>query len=70
MSQICKVCGVYAVLKCGGCKIVVYCGKDHQKSDWKNGHKNQCKCYEVNICDPKKNLKICISPVETNLFVT
>ncbi|XP_037033385.1 SET domain-containing protein SmydA-8-like [Bradysia coprophila] len=47
MSQICVVCGVSAALKCGGCKMVVYCGKEHQKSDWKSGHKNRCKCFEI-----------------------
>lgn len=47
MDQICVVCGVLADLKCGGCKNVVYCGKDHQRVDWKSGHKNQCKCFEV-----------------------
>lgn len=47
MSQNCVVCGVYALLKCGGCKNAVYCGKYHQKFDWKRGHKIQCKCFEV-----------------------
>lgn len=47
MTSVCKVCGISADLKCGGCKIAVYCGRDHQKFDWKSGHKNQCKCFEV-----------------------
>lgn len=47
MAQTCVICGVSAGLKCGGCKSVVYCGKDHQKLDWKGGHKKQCKCFEV-----------------------
>lgn len=43
----CEICGVAADLKCGGCKSVFYCGKDHQKKHWKNGHKLQCRCFEV-----------------------
>lgn len=48
MTENCVICGIPAGLKCGGCKNVVYCGKDHQKLDWKGGHKKQCKCFEVN----------------------
>ncbi|XP_055373089.1 SET domain-containing protein SmydA-8 [Condylostylus longicornis] len=43
----CPVCGVKASLKCGGCKNVVYCGKEHQKIHWKKEHKNNCKCFEI-----------------------
>lgn len=43
----CEICGIAADLKCGGCKNVFYCGKDHQKKHWKNGHKSQCRCFEV-----------------------
>lgn len=40
----CKVCGKTGdeVMKCGGCKVVAYCGKDHQREDWK-AHKVLCK---------------------------
>lgn len=44
----CAVCGVAASQKCGGCRNVVYCGKEHQIVHWKKGHKAECKCYEVN----------------------
>lgn len=47
----CEFCGISASLKCSGCKNVVYCGKEHQKLHWKNGHKSKCKCYEVNLSE-------------------
>lgn len=47
MTNTCAVCGVPAHQKCGGCKNVSYCGKEHQKIHWKKGHKAECKCYEV-----------------------
>lgn len=45
--QNCPICGIPSKLKCGGCKNVVYCGKDHQKQHWRKEHKGQCKCFEV-----------------------
>lgn len=32
-------------LYCAGCKVVAYCGKDCQKSDWLSGHKKQCETF-------------------------
>jgi len=38
----CKVCGkTDAIKRCGRCMVVGYCGKEHQKSDWK-AHKKIC----------------------------
>jgi MYND finger len=38
----CKVCGKPdKTLRCGQCKVVAYCGKEHQKADWKI-HKRIC----------------------------
>jgi hypothetical protein len=45
LVQKCAVCGVHSTLKCGGCKMVYYCGKEHQTLHWKSGHKNVCKSF-------------------------
>jgi len=38
----CKVCGETENTKrCGRCKVVAYCGKEHQTADWKV-HKKVC----------------------------
>jgi MYND finger protein len=37
----CKICGKTKTMKCGRCKVVAYCGKDHQKADWAT-HKKIC----------------------------
>jgi len=42
-SRTCIVCNKNAEFSCGGCKLVNYCGKDHQKQDWKTVHKTECK---------------------------
>ena len=39
----CALCGVRSAAKCSGCKIVGYCGRDHQLLAWKRqGHKASC----------------------------
>lgn len=43
MSKACSVCGKPANFTCGGCKLVSYCGKEHQKQDWRGSHKSVCK---------------------------
>lgn len=38
----CKLCGkTDAIKKCARCMVVGYCGKEHQKADWKT-HKKNC----------------------------
>lgn len=38
----CKICGRKEGMKrCGRCKAVAYCGRDHQKADWKL-HRKTC----------------------------
>ncbi|KAJ6440095.1 globin-like-protein [Purpureocillium lavendulum] len=42
----CNVCGETAGSKrCARCRAVAYCGKEHQRSDWRR-HKESCKCPE------------------------
>ena len=41
MSNKCGFCFKDSVLKCGRCKKIFYCSKEHQKSHWKI-HKKQC----------------------------
>ncbi|KAF2188856.1 hypothetical protein K469DRAFT_702561 [Zopfia rhizophila CBS 207.26] len=38
---LCKVCGEMNAKRCARCKVIVYCGKEHQKVDWKV-HKRVC----------------------------
>ncbi|CAH0564026.1 unnamed protein product [Brassicogethes aeneus] len=46
MGDLCAECNQPAELKCSACKLVSYCGKDHQKSHWKT-HKTLCRPFEV-----------------------
>lgn len=43
------------LLRCGGCRFLVYCGADHQKQDWK-AHKPLCKLlsalHQARAADP------------------
>lgn len=42
MSETCKVCGRKdGVSRCTGCRVVFYCGKEHQSAD-RPGHKAAC----------------------------
>lgn len=42
MPGSCAVCNQPSGLTCGGCKLINYCGKDHQKIHWKQTHKKNC----------------------------
>jgi hypothetical protein len=38
----CQVCGkTEGIKKCGRCNTIGYCGKEHQKADWR-AHKKRC----------------------------
>ena len=41
-QDICIVCGCTGSKRCSKCHKVTYCGKDHQRLDWKAGHKMLC----------------------------
>ncbi|XP_066248550.1 programmed cell death protein 2 [Euwallacea similis] len=43
LVDVCNLCGISAHQRCGQCKKVIYCCKEHQVIDWKSGHKQQCK---------------------------
>ncbi|XP_050677189.1 SET domain-containing protein SmydA-8 [Leptidea sinapis] len=43
----CDVCQKPANQTCGGCKLVFYCSKDHQKVAWKDGHKINCRPFKI-----------------------
>lgn len=47
----CEVCQQPANQTCGGCKLVYYCSKAHQKHAWKEGHKFQCRPYKIEHSD-------------------
>ena len=45
-EKLCASChkdlGEEGGLKCSACLVVSYCGRECQRKDWKNGHKNEC----------------------------
>jgi hypothetical protein len=50
--QVCafEVCGklehhVHDFQQCGGCKVVAYCCREHQRAHWKAGHKKVCAAF-------------------------
>ncbi|OXU17269.1 hypothetical protein TSAR_015909 [Trichomalopsis sarcophagae] len=45
-EEVCAVCKVPAKQKCGGCKSVFYCGREHQKANWRE-HSAKCKSYKL-----------------------
>lgn len=42
----CSVCGQTSTRKCGGCKKVFYCDKEHQSEHWPR-HKQDCQAWEI-----------------------
>jgi hypothetical protein len=38
----CELCGTIATVQCGGCRVVHYCGKEHQDEDWRGIHQKIC----------------------------
>eukprot|EP00794_Sanderia_malayensis_P020589 gene20589-22620_t len=52
-GNLCQVCGYPSSMQCSACKAVFYCSKDHQKLDWKEGHKSGCGVLKQNPKDQK-----------------
>ncbi|XP_072944835.1 SET domain-containing protein SmydA-8 [Epargyreus clarus] len=48
---VCEVCQQPANQTCGGCKLVYYCSRAHQKLGWKEGHKLKCRAFKVQYTD-------------------
>lgn len=47
----CEVCQKPANQTCGGCKLVYYCSKAHQKLGWREGHKFKCCAFKIQYSD-------------------
>ena len=47
LEPVCSSCskelGKGAIKRCGQCKRRIYCSRECQSNDWKNGHKKECK---------------------------
>lgn len=41
-ASTCELCGHLSTQKCGGCRKVFYCSREHQAEDWKLGHDERC----------------------------
>ncbi|XP_049876331.1 SET domain-containing protein SmydA-8-like [Pectinophora gossypiella] len=48
---LCEVCHQPANQTCGGCKLVYYCSKAHQKLGWREGHKFKCCAFKIQYSD-------------------
>ncbi|KAI5638482.1 MYND finger domain-containing protein [Phthorimaea operculella] len=48
---LCEVCQQPASQTCGGCKLVYYCSKAHQKLGWREGHKFKCCAFKIQYSD-------------------
>ncbi|XP_078261848.1 programmed cell death protein 2 isoform X2 [Rhinoraja longicauda] len=40
--RLCRVCGALGPNTCSRCRRAHYCGEEHQRADWKAGHRAQC----------------------------
>ncbi|XP_052755151.1 SET domain-containing protein SmydA-8 [Galleria mellonella] len=47
----CEVCQQPANQICGGCKLVYYCSRPHQKLGWREGHKFKCCAFKIHYSD-------------------
>ncbi|GLH02467.1 Uncharacterized protein GBIM_08471, partial [Gryllus bimaculatus] len=42
----CEVCGALAARRCASCRLVAYCGRQHQKEHWP-AHKELCRPFQA-----------------------
>lgn len=47
MQRECGICKQPALQCCSNCNLIYYCSREHQKLDWKNGHKTKCAPYKT-----------------------
>ncbi|XP_046407226.1 SET domain-containing protein SmydA-8-like [Ischnura elegans] len=47
VHQPCAVCGEESAFRCSGCRLLHYCSKEHQRQDWKAGHRAHCKPFQI-----------------------
>ncbi|KAH9593199.1 zinc finger protein [Trypanosoma melophagium] len=55
------------LLRCGGCKVDMYCGKNHQMMDWKAGHKKKCGLWRKARDDYEQSVVPLLHSTETKL---
>jgi hypothetical protein len=46
LSGTCEVCDDRARFRCGDCGLSIYCGEEHQKAHWVEGHREFCKAFK------------------------
>ena len=71
----CKEVGRF---RCGSCKVVLYCSKEHQKESWKANHKSICTAWqESQVGYPKESIldmyslpRSAFIPITAEEFVT
>ena len=47
-NEVCAMCKAAAKQKCGGCRSVFYCSREHQKRHWKE-HSKKCTAFKVSF---------------------
>ena len=41
-SDRCPICFRRSVMRCGRCRVVYYCGVEHQRAHWRSTHRAEC----------------------------
>jgi hypothetical protein len=63
IQGVCAVCNSVAtrLRRCGGCKILQYCSKEHQKTHWKTFHRLECPYFYNELYPEQIPLETCTS---------